>query len=127
MATFDYAGLRDGVANRLLERFGQAMTLTKTSPLGDYDTETGRVDSLTQTYEVVGVVLDKDKYNYTKQGSLVIEGERNVILSAKELTVAPELSDKLSVGAVEYRIVRVRNTLSPGGVTVLYDLVIKGA
>ena len=119
------------VANTLLAREGQAMTLVRQVP-GTYNPTTGA--SSTQTTEsVVGMILPYSTFirmGFHSDGkSSIVDGDQQLLLSAIDATGAavsiPHVNDSIIAGAVTYDIVMVA-PLAGSGNTIYYDCRIRG-
>lgn len=122
MATFDYAGIRDNVANKLIDKFGQpgtirapgAKTGDKWNPtIGAPTTEACVLVELEYTQsEIDGtLILAKDKKVLVKVGGLTKE----FMVNATELIY----------GGVTHIVVQPVKPLSPGGVLLLWELQVR--
>lgn len=112
--TFDYATSK-ATADRLIERFGQAVTLkrptntgTSYNPTVSWASHAGRA-----------VVLNYD--NRDVDGTRVLATDKRVMLSKASLSIEPGPQDRLVIGGVEHGIVSVM-PLAPGGTTLLYEI-----
>lgn len=117
-----YAGI-GSMATRLLGKYGQTVTLTRTAD-GTYDTTDGTLTAGAQTeYECSAAVFD-----YAQQeidGTQIRQGDRRVMLQATGDVPLPRSGDTLTIGSLDYTVVAVRTT-SPGGTAVVYQLQVRG-
>ena len=117
MAAIDYAKTR-ATAERLIARFGQQAQLRRITRSGpDYDP--------VQTSEDFACMLVELDHTQAHIGDTLIQrGDRMVYLSTAGLSVGPTLADRLVIGGVEHAIVDIA-PLSPGGITVLWQLQVR--
>lgn len=93
--------------------------------LGDYDTNTGKPEVLSDTSHPCYVVL----FDYSLQGSgissepgsLIQAGDKQILLPAYGLAIAPAPGDTLIVGGATWNVTNVKE-LNPAGTPILYDL-----
>ena len=113
--TFNYAKTA-ATATRLLERFGQAVTLTR---YGDaaYDPATGTTVPSETVYPATGAKLDYAQRDI--DGTLIKVGDCRVYL-APNLAVTPQTGDTITIGAEVWKVVTSR-PLAPAGTVVLHD------
>jgi hypothetical protein len=107
---------------------GQKITLTHKTP-GPY--VNGAVTIITTTEDVWGIetgVTLRDLGIGTVNGTLVQSGDRKLTISALAATGAaltpPKVGDLATVGTKVYTVKNV-DVLSPGGVAVMYTLVVR--
>jgi hypothetical protein len=119
MTGFDYAKAR-ATAERLLGRFGQAMTLVVPgAATGDpWNPTLGAPVS----HACKGVVLDYSVHD--RKNTLILAGDRQVYLSTEGLTATPDPAHKLTIGGETLAIVEVK-PLNPGGTTILYEIQVR--
>lgn len=111
-------------ALRLIERFGQAATLSEVTA-GEYDPVTG-IDSEPVTLTQPGQVILLD---YTMQeagiinaaGSLVQQGDKKIMLAAKGLEWPPAMTTTILADGQTWTIVNVKST-NPAGTPLVYEL-----
>jgi hypothetical protein len=109
---------------RLIERFGQAATLSEVTA-GEYDPVTG-IDSEPVTLTQPGQVILLD---YTVQeagiinaaGSLVQQGDKKIMLAAKGLAWPPTMTTTIFVDGLTWTIVNIKST-NPAGTPLVYEL-----
>ncbi len=108
-------------ANRLLTRFGQAVTLTKTVQ-GSYDPTTGLITNTTTTQTGTGAVMEYNNRNV--DGTLIKQGDRQLLLSpflaSGGSLVAPAVGDTVTIGGTVYTVTQVKQ-VNPAGTCVMYD------
>lgn len=111
-------------AQRLMDRFGQAMTLRRVVNSA-YDTSTGTVTQATTDYAVNGVV---QAYKESRvDGSIIRRGDKQVIVAGNALTFAPDPdTDRLLIGGVDHAVVNVEEE-NPGGLALVYTLQVREA
>jgi hypothetical protein len=108
-------------ATRLLNRYGRAMQVKRTIP-GTYDPVTGTETGASTIYAATVGVFTKITTDYALAHE-VQSGDRMLILDA---SVAPELTDKLVVGASALTIVNIE-AINPAGTPLAYRLQVRGA
>jgi len=105
-------------AERLISRFGKAMTLTR-EVVGTYVASTGTSPVTATSYPVVGVFGSPSKA-MLDMGEAVA-GDMSVLLAAKAMSVEPQPGDKLVVDSVTWQIMATRSIWS-GELVALYEL-----
>lgn len=123
MATFDYAASA-ATASRLLAKFGQDVTLSKTTP-GDYDPVTGESsDPVTVAQTASAVLLDysaKESGARFADGSQVMIGDKKCLIEAKGLNWPPDALTVLTDAAgTAWQIDQVRELAPAGAPVVMY-------
>lgn len=108
-------------AARLLAEKGQTVTLTARTP-GAYDTGAGAATVTETVVETSGVVLPLSRGLRHQDGGDIQVGDQQLLLPGD--IDAPAIDTKATIGGVDYTIVEV-SPLSPGGVAVLHDCVIR--
>lgn len=114
MATFDYAGLRTD-ADAILDEFGTAATIRQRATSG----ADAWNPTLTNTDTACVVVFDEYS-DRERDGTLITEKDRKVLIKAGSLAVIPTTGDQIIVSSVTYSLMNVRQ-VSPGGTVVLYE------
>lgn len=131
MASFDY-GASAATALRLLARFGQELTLTRTTP-GTYNPATGgTTDDVTTTQTVTAAVLPAGSgmsFDDSLKDMLVKGKLRQVLISAltpagASLTFAPAPLDLLTLEGADWEVEGV-TPLNPSGTPVMYTALVK--
>lgn len=119
MPQFDYTATA-ATALRLLQRFGAAATLKRTSAAA-YDPATGTSAETVTSLSTTAAVFDyPQKY---VDGTLILVGDKQAYLAA---THEPKQGDALTWwGGVDYTVVSVK-AVAPAGVAVLYEVQIRG-
>lgn len=116
MTAFDYAR-HAATAQRLLERFGRAVTLTRKTP-GAYEPATGAPGvGTTTTHAGTAVLLE-----YTQRdidGSHIRMGDQRAYI-APDIEITPQTGDTLTIGEEVWSVIASR-PLAPAGVVVLHD------
>jgi hypothetical protein len=108
-------------SNRLLDQYGQLVTLTRLTP-GAYDPATGAAIVVNTTQQGIGAVFDYG--NRDIDGTVIKTGDKQLILSAIGL-VLPLVGDQVTVGLTVYKITNVK-ALSPAGTLVIAECNIRG-
>ncbi|MBB5573304.1 MULTISPECIES: hypothetical protein [Rhizobium] len=117
MAAFDYAKTRT-TAERLIAKFGQQALLRRITNSGaDYD-------PFQTSQDFACVLVDLDYTQAHISNTLIQRGDRMIYLSTAGLSIAPMLEDRLLIAGVEHAIFDVL-PLSPGGITVLWQLQVR--
>jgi hypothetical protein len=122
MATFDYAGMRDGFVTSLMERFGTTMLVIDPGEPGDYDPAIGgNTPAVPTPHETLGAI---DSYNLNEvDGDRIRATDRKIVVVAKEGMPAPKPGwtvQRASDGAA-WSILTVKN-LEPAETAVAYEL-----
>lgn len=111
--TFNYARPQ-ATADRLIQRYGQAISLKKYSSTGDAWNPT-RTATTTSLY---AAVLD---YNQSEiDGTLILIDDKRVYISAKDNVSDPAKGDVLVFGGRDHAIINL-NTFQPAGIIVYYE------
>lgn len=121
MTKFDYSRPA-ATAKRLLDRFGQAGAISRSTP-GGYDPETGPTDPVELQSPCTVALLEFD--NRQIDGELVKIGDRRALI-APDATFEPDAGDVLTVASEVVQVVRNR-PLKPAGVIVLHDCIVRSA
>ena len=119
MTKFDYSRPAS-TAKRLLDRFGQNGSLSRTVEDGGYDPFGGPIQT-TETTPCTVALLQFD--NHQIDGELVLIGDRRALI-APDASFEPQAGDSLTVGSEVLQVVRNR-PVSPAGVVVLHDCVVR--
>lgn len=129
-----YTEIRDSVAGPLIEGYGMALTLTRITE-GAYDPDTGQnAASSTTTHSCNGLV-DEYKENMIA-ASLVRQGDKRLLLSAKGLSVTPMIGDRFTFpdGSIWYipegtgqlqTTFQPIQTIAPAGIPVIYIIQVR--
>ena len=114
---YDYGPLRR-TAERLLDRFGQDVTLIKPGvPAGpEWNPTPG------QPVEHTIVAVDENQMRRDQSGTLIGDAVHALIVSTAA-GVAPERADRVRVAGKEYEITDVA-AIAPGGTVLLYQITI---
>lgn len=108
------------VAQRLLAKYGQSMTLSRDTP-GSYDPATATVTNTTTTAADSGVIFPYADGLSMVEGSLIQRGDQQVFIN---IATAPRPADRLTVGAKVYNVINVKE-IAPAGTSVLYELQVR--
>lgn len=120
MAAFDYAGM-SLTAAELIGEFGAAATLSRTIA-GGYDPATGiSAPQSVDVQNITAVCIDYDAKFI--DGSLIIRGDKQVFVSAKDVTL-PMAGDRFTWQGADYAVIAV-TPLAPSGITVLIELQVR--
>jgi len=123
MARDDFYQRRRAAVSRLLERYGTSLTLQHYQE-GACDPASGEVAAAWSQRVLTGLVRDyrQDQVD----GSLVLSGDRELILAGETETEPPRPGDRLVLAGETYTVVQV-NTLEPGGLALLHRCQIRRA
>jgi hypothetical protein len=111
-------------AKQLLAEAGQAVTLTPPTT-GTYDPNTATVTGAAPTpVTTTGVVLPLSRGLKHMPGTDITASDQQLLLPGD--IAEPVLDTKATIGGVDYTIKEVA-PLNPGGTSLLYDCVIRGA
>lgn len=115
--TFDYTKPR-ATAERLIKRFGQSVTLRqKTSSGPAHNPTIVNVDNA-----CTGLVLE---YNSNEiDGTLILTGDKKLMLSTQGLSVTPNASDTMIIDGHNHTIEDIAH-LSPAGTVILWEIQIR--
>jgi len=102
-------------AKELLTEFGQSVTLTRQT-VGAYDPATGAAAVTTSAQTATGALFDYK--NSQIDGTLIVAGDRRLILSAVGIT-APQVDDTITANGRTYTIKAVSET-NPAGTAVIF-------
>ena len=119
--TFDYARPA-ATAKRLLTRFGQVVTVKRTTP-SEYDPATGTVTGGTIGYSCSGAVM-----NYASRdidGTLVQRGDVRVLL-APDAAFEPKPGDTVTLADATVLTVINAQATKPAGSPVRYEVQARG-
>lgn len=97
-------------------RKGKDITLKRITT-GAYNPATSSATQSSVNHSFKGMIL-----NYTNReidGSLILRGDRKIVLAAKGATVVPVISDQISVDSEVLKVVDVRQ-IEETGVDVVY-------
>lgn len=117
-----YEAKRDGVAKRLLTKYGTAMQLVQAGTATLDPVTGGSTVGPDVLHKVTGIFEQKLKQRVP--GTAQTEDQWRVILMASGMKIVPQQSHKLRVANVDYEIVGV-DAVTPGGVDLIYYLIIR--
>jgi len=112
--TFDYASIRDNVAEPQIANFGQAATLSQPGATtgDDWDPTPG-------TPTTYSVKVLKTSFSFSdRTGTLVREDDFKFIMSTDN-DPAPDLKGTLTIGSNVYQVYKLE-PLKPGAIVVLW-------
>lgn len=115
-----YTGLR-ATADRLLQGKGKDMTLRKRTP-GTYSETTGTVTVTTADHAVTAAEFDYPRLFI--DGTMILQGDRKVVMSAEGVTVSPEPDDQVISGDTTKKVVTAK-PIAPGGIVVAWILQVR--
>lgn len=122
----DYTIDRAEAADMIAE-FGQAVTLTRIAA-GTYDPATGTSTPSTSTQAGKGVILPLSPMKKAA-GTNIPEGAQQLLLSALKadgsVLVVPHVDDNVTLASGEVMQIIAVDPLTPAGVAVLYDCIVK--
>lgn len=110
-------------ALRLIEQFGQPITLRDTVP-GDYDPVTGAQTSdveVTQPAQAIlqDYALQQSGMSYA-DGTVIKQGDKKILVAAQGLT-PPTLTMKVLADGTTWTIVNIKE-INPAGTPLVYEL-----
>lgn len=112
-------------SHRRRQKYGQTMTLTRTTG-GTYNPATGGdTGEDTTEYPVIGHSVEIEAEDV--DGTLVQREDKMAELSAQSMAehgITPTDDDQLTIGGVLHEIVTLE-TIAPGGVAIRYDAVVR--
>lgn len=122
MVAFDYSRSVD-TATRLIIKYGQEMILVSKID-GPYDPATGESEITSIDINIIGVIFELS-------GRLIGQSLQNNTLSKSNdkqsfisVGTVPKLLDDIIFGNISYTIINIKE-LNPGGVVIMYDLVLR--
>jgi hypothetical protein len=126
----DFYGNMQGVANKLLAKFGQGGTIPRTVIAPPPNSWTPG-EEVTTFHPVKLAVLPIDEKRI--DGTMILTGDRQVLIAIDGLTIVPVVGDivmfngsfSAGVYAGEEWTVAKLDTLAPAGVSVMYDAVVR--
>ena len=118
MTAFNYPATA-ATATRLLERFGAAATIKRSTP-GAYNPATGTMTPTVTTHATTAAVFAFDQ-KYI-DGTLVQAGDQRAYLAP---AVVPQQGDALTWDGRDWQVVAVK-PVSPAGVPVLFEAQLRG-
>lgn len=118
---FNYSATA-ATADRLLKRFGASAQVTRNTP-GAYDPATGSAPITTTAQPVTAAVFDYD-HSYI-DGTRIQQGDRRAFVSAVGVW-APKQGDVLAWDGSDLTVITSK-PLKPAGLSVLYELQVRGA
>lgn len=114
--TYNYTPLKQS-ADRLIQRFGQTYTFTRTTK-GSYDPATGTTTDTTATFQKSGVLFDYSDGDSADQ--TVLAGDRRLLAEAHSY----EVGDTLVIDSQTYRVISI-SANQPAGTMILANLQIR--
>jgi hypothetical protein len=112
-----------GVALRLIEKFGQTITLRDTVP-GEYDPVTGEqtpdveVDQPAQAI-LQDYALQQSGMSYA-EGTVIKQGDKKILVAAQGIT-PPTLTTTVLADGATWTIVNIKE-INPAGTPLVYEL-----
>ena len=88
---------------------------------GSYNTTTGEIAESASDTAIKGIVSD---VTLKEANELVQAGDKNLTISAADVTTAPGTKDQVVISSVVYQIIQVETT-ELNGVDIVYDLVLR--
>ena len=112
------------VANRLLERLGNNVTLEQDTITEETNREWLK-DSASTATSVVKAVTENFSL-FEKQSDKIEGGDRRYLIDAKDLTLTPKVGDRLLVGSVRHDVVAVDAIgHAPTGLVAVYRVQVR--
>lgn len=116
--TFNYAATA-ATATRLLQRFGAAATIKRTTA-GEYDPVLGYAPVVTTEHPTTAAVFAYPQ-SYI-DGTNILQGDQQAFLTPAD---APKQGDKLAWQGTDYEVIAVK-PVSPAGLAVIYEVQVRG-
>ena len=88
---------------------------------GYYNTTTGEITETASDTAIKGIVSD---VTLREANELVQAGDKNLMISANDVTSAPETKDRVVISSIVYQIIQVETT-ELNGVDIVYNLVLR--
>lgn len=132
MTSYDYSRLRD-TASRLLDKYGADVTVTNSAEsvdtggngIPDYDPEFGPVPATPIVDTTQGAIID---FNMKLiDGSAILLGDKQLVLSTVGLTRDPRPGDLISAQGESWRMIRLIAQIKPANMTLAYIAQIRRA
>lgn len=114
--SYNYTPLKQS-ADRLIQRFGQKYTFTRTTK-GSYDPATGTTTDSTATYQKSGILFDY--FDGDSAGETVLAGDRRLLAEAHSY----EVGDSVVIDSQTYRVISISPN-QPAGTMMLANLQIR--
>jgi hypothetical protein len=114
--SFDYAGLRDNTATKLIARFGRLHTFTRVT-YGAFDPATGTSAETSATFTANAV---KEEFSAFERNDSSIQVD-DVKFIAEAVSNGFEVDDSITIESQQYKLTRV-NPIKPGAVVVAWEL-----
>ena len=109
-------------AQDMITEFGRTITLRRNNE-GVYNPLTDTVTGATQIDVPVKAVFTDFKENEI-DGTLIVRGDKRVLLAAAALVAGPEHNDILVDGAEQYHVVELM-AVQPGDTAIIYKLQVR--
>ena len=114
--SFDYSGLRDNTATRLITRFGREHTFTRVT-YGAYDPVSGTSPETSATFTANAV---KEEFSAFERNDSSIQVD-DIKLIAEAVSDGFEVDDSITIESEEYKLIRV-DPIKPGPTVVAWTL-----
>ncbi len=107
-------------ASKLVKKFGGDVTF-KVITVGAYNPVTGTASETTSDTTIKGVLED---VSAREINDLVQAGDRRLTVAAADLSAAPKISDKVSIGGVTHQIIRV-SSVEQDNQAITHELILR--
>lgn len=111
-----------GTAQEMIAEFGRSVTLRRNSE-GTYNPATDAISGATTTDVAVQAVFTEFKQKDI-DGTLIQQGDKQVLVAAAALTSPPENNDILVDGSDQYRIIELM-AIQPGDTALIYKVQVR--
>lgn len=110
-------------ALKLLRKYGQFLTLTQRVATGEYDPATASAAVTESGQTVTGAIFDYPAHKI--DGTLIVQGDKEVLIAASGLTITPAPGMKLTDGNGDVFEVITAQALAPAGEAVIHTLQVR--
>lgn len=111
-------------ALKSIRKAGQAAAIRRVL-LGDIDTDTGRREVISNVdHACVAVSFDyelRDSGLGRADGTLIQQGDKQILIPAAGLSIAPVPGDKVVISSTVWTVVNVKS-VNPAGTPILYEI-----
>lgn len=106
------------LALELIDEYGKAISYSRVTP-GEYNTDTGAVESATVVIELRAIVEEYAGQSFLS--GLIEAGDKKVTIAANSVDTLPTTQDTVLIDNITYTVVNVKITYS-GDLAALYEL-----
>jgi hypothetical protein len=108
------------VASRLVKKFGGTVTYRQVSG-GTYNATTGSINETETDTAIKGVV---DAVQKQELNELIHESDKKLTIAAADLTITPNLSDRVVISSVVHQIVKI-NVIEQDNTAIAVELFLR--